>query len=349
MIRKYTYLMLMLLLSVSVLFTSCGKDEEEEAPAPAPAPVAGFTFSPQDPTPGQQVNFANSSTNAETFEWAFGDGATSTDRNPVHTYEAAGEYAVTLKAIGAGGENTFTATVVVATASAPAPVADFTFTPDPAQVGQSIRFNSTSQNAVSFEWDFAGQGSATGETADFTFNEPGRYNVTLTVANSAGATDSKTLAVTVEEATRTAILLGVVVEEIPFGPDQPVFNAVVFLDDVDENPVFQPRFLFPMQAADGELEGPAPLPAAYPFEASNADGSAVTQNVRWTALNEGLILFLLHYDTDAGAFDTENYPFYISEQPFAISDYIVEGQDLPTEIALPEQNGFKLTLVLEWE
>lgn len=41
-----------------------------------------------------------SSENAKTFEWNFGDGATSTERNPMHSYAAAGTYTVRLTARG---------------------------------------------------------------------------------------------------------------------------------------------------------------------------------------------------------------------------------------------------------
>lgn len=41
-----------------------------------------------------------SSENAKTFEWNFGDGATSTERNPMHSYAEAGTYTVRLTARG---------------------------------------------------------------------------------------------------------------------------------------------------------------------------------------------------------------------------------------------------------
>ncbi len=55
-------------------------------------PVAAFTSSVASST----VNFTNTSTNATSYLWAFGDGSTSTDVNPGHTYATAGTYTVTL-------------------------------------------------------------------------------------------------------------------------------------------------------------------------------------------------------------------------------------------------------------
>ncbi|MFH2142570.1 MAG: C25 family cysteine peptidase [Bacteroidota bacterium] len=44
------------------------------------------------------VTFTNTSTNATSYLWDFGDGTTSTDENPVHTYTVLGNYTVTLTA-----------------------------------------------------------------------------------------------------------------------------------------------------------------------------------------------------------------------------------------------------------
>lgn len=46
------------------------------------------------------VNFSNTSNNGQTFEWDFGDGNTSSDVNPSHTYTADGTYTVELIADG---------------------------------------------------------------------------------------------------------------------------------------------------------------------------------------------------------------------------------------------------------
>jgi serine protease len=52
---------------------------------------------------GLAVSFTNTSKGATTWAWAFGDGSTSGARHPVHTYARAGEYVVTLTAVGDNG------------------------------------------------------------------------------------------------------------------------------------------------------------------------------------------------------------------------------------------------------
>ena len=66
---------------------------------PVPAPVAAFGWS----ATLLAVAFTNASTDAETWEWDFGDGAGSVERNPEHLYLAPGDYTVRLTVTGPGG------------------------------------------------------------------------------------------------------------------------------------------------------------------------------------------------------------------------------------------------------
>ena len=52
---------------------------------------------------GLTVQFANRTKNAVTWTWSFGDGTTSTARNPAHTYASAGSYPVSLTATSLDG------------------------------------------------------------------------------------------------------------------------------------------------------------------------------------------------------------------------------------------------------
>ncbi|MCE2822524.1 MAG: PKD domain-containing protein [Saprospiraceae bacterium] len=81
-------------------------------------PVAGFS----NATNGTVVSFTNSSTNATSYSWDFGDNSGSSETNPVHTYAADGVYTVTLSATNSCGTVTSTQTVTVTTA----PSANFT-------------------------------------------------------------------------------------------------------------------------------------------------------------------------------------------------------------------------------
>lgn len=60
-------------------------------------PTAGFNFT----TNNLDANFTNTSTNATTYSWNFGDLNTSNLQNPTHTYSSAGTYVVELTATNA--------------------------------------------------------------------------------------------------------------------------------------------------------------------------------------------------------------------------------------------------------
>jgi len=72
-------------------------------------PTAGFYYA----TNFLDVNFTNNSTNAVSYSWDFGDGNTSTDIDPSHTYANDGTYTVTLIATNGCGDDTITINISV--------------------------------------------------------------------------------------------------------------------------------------------------------------------------------------------------------------------------------------------
>jgi peptidyl-prolyl cis-trans isomerase B (cyclophilin B) len=62
------------------------------------APKASFHFSEGPLQAPAAVQFKNMSSKAETYQWDFGDGTTSTETSPAHRYLRSGEFEVTLSA-----------------------------------------------------------------------------------------------------------------------------------------------------------------------------------------------------------------------------------------------------------
>jgi len=84
---------------------------------------ADFSFTVDDFT----VTFTNESRDATSYSWDFGDGNTSTEENPTHTYAAEDTYEVVLTATGANGTKEATKNVTISlnpTVLAPAPTED---------------------------------------------------------------------------------------------------------------------------------------------------------------------------------------------------------------------------------
>jgi PKD repeat protein len=80
-------------------------------------PVAGFTITNNGCTAGCTVTFTNTSTNATSYLWRFGDNTTATDQSPAHVYAAAGSYVVKLIATSSTGlKDSTMQTVTVAAA-----------------------------------------------------------------------------------------------------------------------------------------------------------------------------------------------------------------------------------------
>jgi hypothetical protein len=69
-------------------------------------PTASFSFSPAHPLPGEEVHFSDDSSGEPTrWHWDFGDGQTSEQQNPSHTYTTSGSKTVTLVVSNASGSD----------------------------------------------------------------------------------------------------------------------------------------------------------------------------------------------------------------------------------------------------
>lgn len=171
--------------SLVFAFLACtpeDKPEPEPTPTPQEDPVeADFTFTAD----GLTVTFANASKNAAKYTWNFGDGETSTDENPTHTYATSDSYEVSLKAVSASGKsNTKKQTVKVAGKAFVA----FSYE---AGFGRLISFDGAAcenVDAASAKWDFGdGEKDESGSLAvSHNFPADGSFTVTLTVNDLVG-------------------------------------------------------------------------------------------------------------------------------------------------------------------
>jgi PKD repeat protein len=88
---------------------------------PRPAvPAAAFFADVRQPFPPASVQFFDASSGEPSqWSWAFGDGTTSRNRNPVHTYAQAGQYTVSLRVTNALGSDERTRVDLVRVMSPP--------------------------------------------------------------------------------------------------------------------------------------------------------------------------------------------------------------------------------------
>jgi len=145
-------------------------------------PVASFTFFVN----GAVVIFGNTSVNATSYSWDFGDGQFSTEINPTHTYTEDGTYNVILTAFNDCGGHEYIFPVTIATP----PIADFSASPLTGCAPLQVSFvNGATNNTTNWQWTFEGGNPATSNAMNpnVIYNQIGNYGVTLTVSNAQGS------------------------------------------------------------------------------------------------------------------------------------------------------------------
>ncbi|WP_301664451.1 PKD domain-containing protein [Methanoculleus frigidifontis] len=182
--------------TVTLTATNAGGSDIEEkvnyitVDEPLAPPVAAFSATPLSGDAELTVQFTDESTGDPTsWTWDFGDGGTSTDQNPSHTYSAPGTYTVSLTATNADGSDTETKTdyITVNEVLAP-PVAAFSATPTSGTAPLTVQFTDESTGVIdTCRWDFGDGGTSTDQNPQHTYGAAGTYTVALTVANGAGS------------------------------------------------------------------------------------------------------------------------------------------------------------------
>lgn len=142
-----------------------------------PAPQAKFSYS----TNGLEVTFKNQSTNAQSYSWNFGNGKTSTQKDPTITYTSAGTYSVSLVASNGEKTDTYQQNVSV---SYKQPTASFTFK---TEAPLKVVLTNTSTNATSYEWDFGDGKTSTEKNPTHRYSAVGSYIITLVAKNPSGS------------------------------------------------------------------------------------------------------------------------------------------------------------------
>ena len=138
-------------------------------------PTALFNYSDSLLT----VHFIDSSTNAYAYHWEFGDGDTSSQTNPTHTYSTAGNYTVSLIVYSNCSSDTSSITINVFANNNP-PICDFSFLVN----NLTVIFSDSSQNATNYYWDFGDGDTSHLANPSHIYLLAGIYSVKHRVSNS---------------------------------------------------------------------------------------------------------------------------------------------------------------------
>jgi len=115
--KKFKYILgCVLLTSLAIGFQACKKNPERL--------VKEVVFT--DSVKSYTVTFKNTTADAKSFRWDFGDSTSSTETNPVHTYAAKGKHVVTLYATLNNGSVINGSTIIHVSKSSPISLTDNT-------------------------------------------------------------------------------------------------------------------------------------------------------------------------------------------------------------------------------
>lgn len=158
--------------------------------ANAQVPSANFTGTPVAGCSPLIVVFEDQSLNTPTsWLWDFGNGSTSTAKNPTATYFTSGNYTVKLTATNGNGTNTLERTNYITVHAIPN--TNFTTIDTLGCFPHTVRFTDTSPPVAghtnsTWEWNFGDGSISTLQNPTHIYTASGNYNVTLKITNDKG-------------------------------------------------------------------------------------------------------------------------------------------------------------------
>lgn len=177
-------LMFLAVLLVTSLFLSLS------VPADAAAPSGSFVAATTSGEAPLTVQFVDSSTGSpSSWAWSFGDGNTSSEKNPVHTYSSAGTFTVTLTVTNDDGSDTVSKTgYITVSKTTGAPAASFVAATTSGESPLTVQFvDASTGTPTSWVWSFGDGGTSTVQNPSHTYSSTGTYTVTLTASNAGGS------------------------------------------------------------------------------------------------------------------------------------------------------------------
>ena len=141
-----------------------------------------------------EVNFSSQPANVSQLTWAFGDGDSSNQANPTHTYQDTGDYRVTLKAQSPIGCRVTKKNIKITITE---PVPNFTFTPESRKGCQSVTWSFQADNdippfvkLIERKWRFDTLATKIAGSVNFQFPDTGTFQVSQSIKTKGGCTDT---------------------------------------------------------------------------------------------------------------------------------------------------------------
>ncbi len=150
---------------------------------PSESPVADFNFiGSKGPAPFTTQFVDTSSGDFTEWLWDFGDGGTSSEKDPKHIYAEPGVYSVKLTIKGDSGVGFIKKDEIINVGSPSKINVDFAGIPAKGEVPLTVQFNDLSTGDIkSWLWHFGDGGAGNEQNPSHTYEIPGQYNVCLTL------------------------------------------------------------------------------------------------------------------------------------------------------------------------
>lgn len=112
------------------ILNGCSKGDEKYTPIPEEIskPEISFTFIGANTFAPAAVSFFNTTANASSYKWNFGDNHTGIEGNPIHIYAVGGTFTVKLIATGQAGTDSATQTLSILNAPTKVKITGITLT-----------------------------------------------------------------------------------------------------------------------------------------------------------------------------------------------------------------------------
>ncbi len=280
-------------------------------------PTAQFTYTPAcpgDPTIFNDQSFTNNNYLVNQWQWDFGDGNTSNLQNPQHTYANPGTYLIELIVTTQNGCRD---TIQMNVNSLNAPIAGFTAP----SVCYGLPVNFTDQSVSnnndpiqSWQWNFGDGNTSNQQNPTNTYTSANNYNVTLTVSNSEGCTDTETQSITIY--------------------DKPVANFN-FTNECEGNPI----------TFTDQSTSQAPTVVNYWQWDMHALDTLYIQNPQYAFNQSGNYNVTLVVGATSGCYDTITLPLTVYDYPSAqfTANNVCDGVPVNFTDQSTIANGFTIT------
>jgi PKD repeat protein len=162
-----------------------------------PGTYTRFNLSSISTCQNSQIVFTDSSINASTWAWDFGDGSLGNQQNPVHTYQDTGTYIITLitsDSLGCTSSYSYPVPLTVH----PVPLAAVSAINTQGCSPLTTTFTNNSTGADYYFWQFGNGDTSTAVNPSYTYTSGGQFTATLVATTQYGCGDTIPLSTTID-------------------------------------------------------------------------------------------------------------------------------------------------------